>query len=392
MDWRLNAVRSSSPTTLGGTGLTEASDATPSGKEGAQQTSTDFTEDEREVLDFLANSKRVDLRWLNEDRKTKIKTVIDGLHNGKKLSLLQISKEVGRSYMAIWGLCRALEIRTRSVAEAQSNSAESRSKHKRRPFGGTEEDRAYMLGFKNGDLTAWQVSGTAVMVTSTTTHPAFAELFRELFREYGHVYEYPMYEEGKGYKWKLAVRLDNSFRFLLKPAVEAVQELSAERSTYLSWLAGLVDSDGNIYVSGGRGSPRIRVGIYNSDVPLLKSIITESRKIQYDFDGPYLLKEKGTVTPFGIRYTRDLWHIDVQQTWSAQRLLLELPIRHAEKLRRKSLGLQVGRRPWSEIEAEFLELRKAIRREVDEFLAEAEERYRNNHGFPGDSTSTEDRT
>ena len=42
-----------------------------------------------------------------------------------------------------------------------------------------------MLGFKNGDLTAWQVSGTAVMVTSTTTHPAFAELFHGLFEKYG---------------------------------------------------------------------------------------------------------------------------------------------------------------------------------------------------------------
>jgi hypothetical protein len=153
---------------------------------------------------------------LSEEHKVRIRNVIHQLHNTKKLSLLQISKEVGRSYTAIWGLCRALDIKTRSVAEADRNSIAIRSKHKRKPFDGTEEEKAYILGFRHGDLTALQVSGTAVMVTSTTTHPAFAKLFHELFQKYGHIYQYPMYEETKGeYKWKLAVRLDNSFQFLL---------------------------------------------------------------------------------------------------------------------------------------------------------------------------------
>lgn len=137
-----------------------------------------YTQAEREVLSFLAASKRADLRWLSEERRAKLRTALDGLHNGKKISLLRISKDVGRSCFSIWGLCRSLGIHTRGVAEAQANSAVTRSKHRRRPFDGTEEDRAYKLGFKNGDVTAWQVSGTAVMVTSTTTHPAFAKLFR----------------------------------------------------------------------------------------------------------------------------------------------------------------------------------------------------------------------
>jgi hypothetical protein len=337
------------------------------------------TQEEREALSFLRASKRVDLRWLSEGEKAKIRRVLDRLHNGKKVSLLQISKEVGRSYTAIWGLCRSLGIQTRGVAEAQANSAVVRSKHERRPFDGTEEDRAYMTGFKNGDLTAWQVSGTAVMVTSSTTHPAFAEVFRTLFQPFSHVYQYPMFEEGKGYKWKLAVRLDNSFTFLLKGPLEAVSGFSMRRSTYLSWLAGMIDSDGNIHTSKTRGNPRVRLGVYNSNVPLLETIIRESRRIQYNFDGPYLLKEKGTVTPFGIRYTKDLWHTDLQQTRPAQQLLLELPVRHPEKVRRKELALQVGQRSWNEIEAELLELKKRIKEDVTRFRAEAESRYRLRH-------------
>ena len=319
-----------------------------------------FTESEKEVLAYLRSSKRVDLRRLGEEQKQKIRAVLDGLHNEKKISLLRISKEVGRSYTAIWGLCRALEIHTGSVGEADKASAESRSKHRKLPFDETEEDRAYLVGFKDGDLTAWQVSGTAVMVSSTTTHPAFADVFQVIFRRYSHVYQYPMFEEDKGYKWKLGVRLDNSFQFLLKTAMEAVQEFSTKRSTLLGWLAGMIDSDGSIYSSASRGYPRVRVSIYNSNVPLLELIIKESQKIGYKFDGPYLLKDKGTVTPFGIRYTKDLWYIGVQQTAAAQQLLGELPLRHWEKPERKKLALQVGHRSWDEIEAELIKLKTRL--------------------------------
>ena len=337
---------------------------------------TEYAPEEREVLSFLATSKRVDLRWLNEERKAKLRTVLDGLHNGKKISLLQISKDVGRSYFSIWGLCRSLGIRTRGVAEAQANSSDARSKHKRRPFDGTEEDRAYMTGFKNGDLTAWQVSGTAVMVTSSTTHRAFADLFHQLFQGYAHVYQYPMFEEGKGYKWKLAARLDNSFRFLLKSAQEAAVEFGEKRTLYLSWLAGLIDSDGNIHVSQDKGRARVRVTIYNSNKQLLYDIIKESLKIGYTLNGPYLLAEVGMVTPRGIRYTKDHWQIAIQQSGATQRLLSELPLRHAEKVERKRLALKVGDDGWDEINAVLQELKTRIKADVKTFCDEAEESYK----------------
>jgi hypothetical protein len=350
-----------------------------------------LTEDESEVLAFLRDTKRVDLRWLSDEQKLRIKTVLNRLHNEKKISLLRISKEVGRSYTAIWWLCRSLEIHTRTVAEADKESAASRSKHKRTPFAGSEEDGAYMLGFRNGDLTAWQVSGTAVMVTSSTTHPAFAELFQNLFREYSHVYQYPMFEEGKGYKWKLGVRLDNSFQFLLKSATEAVVEFAEKRSLLLSWLAGLIDSDGNIHAFQDSGSTRVRITIYNSNTELLNLIIKELRGIGYEFNGPYLLKEEGTVTPFGIRYTKDLWQIALQQTSSAQKLLVELPVRHSEKIYRKELAMRVGKMEWQIIDHELKQQKAKTKLDVLDFCREAEERFSQRHQktFPAELRSAE---
>lgn len=234
--------------------------------EGRRQSGEVLAKREKEVLASLANKPRVDLRWLSEDEKQRIREVLDELHNGRRLSLLRISQMVGKSYTKIWGLCRALEMPTRNVAEADRNSAELRSKHKRSPFDGTEEERAYMLGFKNGDLTALQVSGTAVMVTSTTTHPAFANLFRELFEKYGPVYQYPMQEKGKGYKWKLAVRLDNSFQFLLASGAIALSLVSRDRRAFMSWLAGLLDSDGSINLTHSNKHARILLVLHNTDL------------------------------------------------------------------------------------------------------------------------------
>src|SRR6266550_2819802 len=175
----------------------------------------EFSQEELEVLALLAQIRRVDKRWLDDRDKQKIRRVLDKLHNVKMLSLLRISKEIGCSYTKVWGLCRALGVPTRGRAEADRNSAPERSKRPKRPFDGTDEEKAYILGFCQGDLNARQVSSLAIFVSSTTTHPAFAKLFHELFERYGPVYQYPMYEAGKGYKWKLAVRLDNSFQFLL---------------------------------------------------------------------------------------------------------------------------------------------------------------------------------
>ena len=125
--------------------MSEISDRKKTEKQdGVLLSDTQLSDEEREVLSFLAKTKRVDVRWLGEEQKQRIGKVLDELHNTKKLSLLQISSTLGKSYTKIWGLCRALQVHTRTVAEADSNSAVLRSKHQRKAFDGTEEDKAYM--------------------------------------------------------------------------------------------------------------------------------------------------------------------------------------------------------------------------------------------------------
>ncbi len=352
-----------------------------SGESGREKPSDDtvrFTEAENEVLAYLRNSKRVDLRWLDEAQKQKIRSVLDGLHNERRMSLLRISKEVGRSYLAIWGLCRALEIHTRTVAEAGKESAKLRSKHKRSSFSGTPEKEAYMLGFGNGDLTAWQVSGTAVMVTSTTTHPAFAELFHLLFDEYGHVYEYPMHEKDKGYKWKLAVRLDNSFQFLLFSAETAIARFERDRAVFMCWLAGLLDADGHIYIGVDDNYLRVRIEFGSVNKPVLISVGNALKLFRYHPSGPYLGSSAGFTTPLGITYRSDMWRLEIQRTHEARELLSELPIAHSEKLLRKELALSFSiqsRIDRERIASRLEEIKSEIRDQVRNYIELAHKEY-----------------
>ncbi len=298
------------------------------------------------------------------------------MHNRKGFSLLQISKEIGKSYTKIWGLCRALEIPTRNVAEADTHSAFKRSKHKRTPCNGTEEDKAYLIGFANGDLTARQVSGTAIMVTTTTTHPAFAELFHQLFDRFGHVYQYPMYEEEKGHKWRLGVRLDNSFQFLLTTADEAIERFQS-RSLFMSWLAGIFDSEGNINIVNSSSYARLMLTIYNTDLRLLRAIKRVLAGLNYHPAGPYLLSQKGKTVPgWNIKYSQDMWSLQFERTSEAQALLAELPLRHEERVQRRSVGLSISSgQKWEDIETRVLSLRQKIDQDVAEFVKQAEEQF-----------------
>src|SRR4029077_15056091 len=109
--------------------------------------SIEFSQEESEVLALLARTRRVDKRWLDDEEVQRIRKVLIKLHNVKMLSLLRISKEIGCSYTKVWGLCRALEVPTRGVAEADRHASGQRRKRPKRPFDGIDEEKAYMLGF-----------------------------------------------------------------------------------------------------------------------------------------------------------------------------------------------------------------------------------------------------
>ena len=264
-------------------------------------------------------------------------------------------------------------------------SAPTRTKHPRFPFIGDLAEKFYYRGFADGDLTVQQVSGIAIMASSTTTHPAFVELFRNMFEKFGPVYVYPIRDTTGQYKWKVAARLDNSFEFLLPD--RSLQETMGRYSEaeFLSWIAGLIDSDGTINMSNSGGYVKLTISIHNNDKRLLLDAFNWLSQHGYKPSGPYCTLTKGKRTAVRrIRYKKDMWRIMVQGMGNAQRLLGGLPLRHSEKIRRKTLALDV--RPgmkWRDVRTEILSLRSKIRRETLGFIEMASVSYKKKRGGKG---------
>src|SRR2546422_10473875 len=127
--------------------------------------------------------------------KEKIRLYILAKHIEQGVSLSDIAKLIGNktSGYTSW-LARRLGIQPRPFEEARLEGIHKKvRKYERKPFDGTDEDKAYLLGLKHGDLTASVPFGDAVRVSTSTTHPALADLFTILFSPYGHVYKHPRY-------------------------------------------------------------------------------------------------------------------------------------------------------------------------------------------------------
>ncbi len=102
-------------------------------------------------------------------------------------------------------------VRLRDKIEAQIQAV---TKHEKKPFTGTLDERYYLMGFTLGDLNIVR-HGRAIRARTSTTHPGIATLFDELFGKYGFVHRYPRENKLTGYEWSLEVDLDKSFDFLL---------------------------------------------------------------------------------------------------------------------------------------------------------------------------------
>ncbi len=248
-------------------------------------------------------------------------------------------------------------------------------KYPRLPFDGTPSERAYIFGFRWGDLYA-APSGKGIVVSTTTTHPAMVELFRKTFSKYGHVYLHPTYNAGKdSYQWCLKVLLDLSFSFLLRRSDRLPLWITEETSIFSHFLAGLFDAEGSIEIVFRERYRRwkvtqITLSLHNSDKNLLQSIIAH---LPHLHPRMVLTYRGGTSTSYGgLIRKRDQWRIEIIRRAEAEGLLTSLPLAHGEKVERARLALDIFRGcPWQDARVRFEAIRKRVKEDVTEFSQRA---------------------
>ena len=342
---------------------------------------------DQELLLALLRTKGLSIKYMDEEKREALRQFLVFLHNEKGMSLNDVANLIRNktSGYTSW-LYRQLGVKCRPFEEARLKGIhEKRRKYGRRPFDGTDEDKAYLLGLRHGDLSVSRPWNGVVRVSTSTTHPAMADLFHSLFEPYGHVYQHPRYKKDtKSYEWNLQAIVDSSFDFLLDDRATVWERVTAKESTLLAYLAGVLDAEGSVGIHSNGYGTSVRVMYYNTSHELLSFVKTGLVSLGYGPTGPYLDKKKGTSTSkYRIERKKDYWKLALQKFGHATNLLRRLPIRQDEKVKRKQLALSISLgQAWASVKPLVEALRNTIHQERDKFVVEAERTYLEHHQIP----------
>jgi hypothetical protein len=332
---------------------------------------------EEELLVRLPQTEGLSIRNLDDKTRTDLRRLMTDLHVSRGMSLNDIAKLIGNKTSGYASrLSKQLQVRTRPFEEARLKGIrEKRRKYERKPFDGTDEDKAYLLGLRHGDLSVSKPWNGVVRVSTSTTHPAMAELFHSLFDPYGHVYQSPRFKKDtKTYEWNIYTIVDASFDFLFDSFADVAEWLLSKQSVTRAYLAGLLDAEGSIGIYPAKLLTSVTVAYYNTNLDLMWLVHRAIRTLGFHPLEPYLDKKKGFRSPgYHIEMKKDYWRVLLARFEESQEFLLSLPIRHSEKVAKRSLASEIPMGTgWNNVESRVEGVRASIKSARDSFVAEAE--------------------
>ena len=258
------------------------------------------------------------------------------LYERRRLSLRVLAEQKGvhpatiRNYLILFGIER------RSVAEAKI-------KYPRCSFSADVVEKAYLLGFRAGDLNVqtanFSPTSQTIIVACTSTRPEQVELFYSLFEAYGHVAQYQY--SGQFF---VVCYLDRSFDFLLEQEDNIPAWIVSDQNCFASFLAGYIDAEGCIQVKRLTGAAEVIIRSY--DKGILQTCWAKLQEMNIICLPVYLVKGKGTRDVGGPVYHEDYWGLGLYRQESLLRLfvLIEPYMKHSK--RRQDMGIA-----WKNVEA-----------------------------------------
>jgi transposase-like protein len=229
------------------------------------------------------------------------KELLEDLYLNKKYSIGRIAKELGTGQGTVLRLLRQYNITTRKMKRykiqkqelaslyleqkvpqgkiakqfgcsqwvianklakfclPKRNVSEINQIYERKDFSGDLIEKAYLVGFRLGDLHVRRRSSYSIIVGSNTTKKAQLDLMCSLFGKYAHVQT----SCSKGVL-SFSCILNNSFSFL-EPKKDTIEDwIKEDDERFFSFLAGYSDAEGNIGVYGGRA--KFRLGTYDKNI------------------------------------------------------------------------------------------------------------------------------
>lgn len=250
------------------------------------------------------------------------KTLLEKLYYKEKKSKYKIGDVCGCSFKTVLNRMREYGMKPLSRSMMQSTYA-------KKDFNGDLAEKAYMVGFRLGDLNVYKTTSHSEVIIArcNTTNDEQANLLKKIFGKYGKV----TISKGINKAFSVNCLLNNSFYFLISKSLTVPSWIKKDSKCSLCFAAGYVDAEGNIGVYDGRA--RFKIDAYDKNIIFWffkwfqRNNLQCPEPIKIGYAGQMYDKNKG------YKYNKDLWRIRVSEKKSLLKLLEMLYpyLKHAKR-------------------------------------------------------------
>lgn len=255
----------------------------------------------------------------------------------EKLYLIQglSSRKIAKIYKCAYSY---VDSKTRKYGFPIKTLAGAHIKTNRKTFSGDLRDKAYLVGFRIGDLRVRKMykNSETICIDCASTKPKQIELIRDLFEKYGHIW---ISKPTKLGKIQIEAHLDLSFSFLLPKFKEFPLWAIKHREAFLHILAGFIDAEGCFYINN-RNQAGFSVGNYNK---VILDQINNYLIKQYGYKTRLILGvRKGYTGKDGYPHRADYWMLSITKKKDLQSFtnLIMSYLKHEDRINcaRKALN------------------------------------------------------
>lgn len=256
--------------------------------------------------------------------RTKIKLdkqTLQKFYVAENLSPVKIGKLLGCSFKTVRNRLKEFGIPFKDPALARQRS-------KRKSFEGNNVLKAYIIGFRIGDLNVYRPSDKSltVVVRCHTTQDDQVYIMKDLFSDFGRV----TISSNNGH-YHVNCFLDNSFLFLIPKNESAWEWIKKEDDNVVAnFIAGYVDAEANFILNQGKA--RFKIDSY--DDPVLEWI-SEWLTLHGIENSYRIIYQIGDMWNGRFPINKNLWRLNINEMKSLLKFInLMLPlIKHKKRLR-----------------------------------------------------------
>jgi len=262
-----------------------------------------------------------------------LKENLERLYLNRKLSQAQIARKMKCSRCAIEKLMKKYHIKPRSLSEAQM-------KYPKFNFSGNPIEKAYLIGFRLGDLNV-EIAKLQIRVRCSSTVPAQVQLIKKLFSKYSYLNIKRRRFIKKQLVTDTECLLHKSFNFLLTKEDKIENWILKNNKFFFAFVAGYIDAEGCFLIRKYKNMKTTVAGfeLQSCDKDIINTIWKRITSLGIQTPKPKISKPVGYKSKIGVVNRKDLWRLSIYRKDSLLKFLnfIKPHLKHSEKRNQLSL-------------------------------------------------------